>query len=99
VAIFVRDVTRRMGEQRATTSWWLRAGAVASLLAMALQESVDFSLQMPGNAALFAAVCAIALHRPPAVDHGTPPPPLPLRLVPHDRSRGADRSRSRSADL
>ena len=81
VAIFVRDVTRRMGEERATTAWWLRAGAVTSLLAIALQESVDFSLQMPGNAALFAAVCALALHRTPPTDHRTPTPPL--RLMPH----------------
>ena len=80
VALFVRDVSRRLGEQRATTAWWLRAGAVTSLVAIALQESVDFSLQMPGNAALFAAVCAIALHRPPPPDHRTPTPPL--RLVP-----------------
>jgi hypothetical protein len=27
---------------------------------------VDFSLQMPGNAALFAVVCGLALHRSPA---------------------------------
>jgi hypothetical protein len=30
---------------------------------------VDFSLQVPGNAALFAVVCAIALHRAPAPCH------------------------------
>jgi len=38
---------------------------VTGLTAIALQETVDFSLQMPGNAALFAVVCAIALHRAP----------------------------------
>ena len=99
VALFVRDVSRRMGEQRATTAWWLRAGAVMSLVAMALQESVDFSLQMPGNAALFAAVCAVALHQTPTPEPRTPP--SPLRLVAHDRTRSADRSRGadRSADL
>ena len=87
VAIFVRDVIRRMGDQRATTAWWLRAGAVTSLLAIAFQESVDFSLQMPGNAALFAAVCAIALHRPAPSDHRTPSssPLGSLRLVQRTR--------------
>jgi O-antigen ligase len=63
--VFVRDVHRAMGEQRGSTSWWLRAGAVTSLVAIACQETVEFSLQMPGNAALFAVVCAIALHRSP----------------------------------
>jgi hypothetical protein len=87
VVIFVRDVIRCMGDQRATTVWWLRAGAVTSLLAIAFQESVDFSLQMPGNAALFAAVCAIALHRPAPPDHRAPSSSLlgSLRLVPRKR--------------
>ncbi len=66
LALFLRDVGRGLNQQRASTAWWLRAGAVTSLVAIALQESVDFSLQMPGNAALFAVVCAIALHRPGA---------------------------------
>jgi hypothetical protein len=43
---------------------WIRAGAVTSLIAVAFQETVEFSLQMPGNAVLFAAICALALHRP-----------------------------------
>ncbi len=46
------------------TDWWLRAGASAGLLAIALQEIVDFSLQIPGNAVLFVALTAIAIHRP-----------------------------------
>jgi O-antigen ligase len=40
----------------------IRAGAVTGIIAVALQETVDFSLQMPGNAALFTLLCAIALH-------------------------------------
>jgi O-antigen ligase len=63
--VFVRDVRRSVYRSRGEASWWLRAGAVASVIAMAFQETVDFSLQMPGNAALFAAVCAVALHTPP----------------------------------
>jgi hypothetical protein len=31
-----------------------------------LLEMVEFSLQMPGNAFLFAVLCAIALHRTPS---------------------------------
>ena len=42
--------------------YWLRVGAVTALLAIALQSLVEFSLQMPGNAALFAVVAAIAVH-------------------------------------
>jgi O-antigen ligase len=63
--VFVRDVRRSLYQSRGEASWWLRAGAVASVIAMAFQETVDFSLQMPGNAALFAAVCAVALHTGP----------------------------------
>jgi O-antigen ligase len=65
VAVFAREVRRRFraGGQR-LTSYWLRAGAVAGLLAIAVQESVDFSLQLPGNAVMFAALCAVAVHRP-----------------------------------
>ena len=62
-------------------TWWLRAGAVTSLLAIACQESVEFSLQMPGNAALFAIVCAIALHRPPPAGRGADDVPPRPRLV------------------
>jgi O-antigen ligase len=41
---------------------WVRIGAVTSLIAMALQSLMEFSLQMPGNAALFAVVVALAVH-------------------------------------
>jgi O-antigen ligase len=60
--VLVRDVFRRLSEDRGTTSWWLRRGAVTALIAIALQEAVEFSLQIPANAALFAVVCAVALH-------------------------------------
>jgi hypothetical protein len=55
-----------MRDSDSGTTRWIRAGAITSLIAVAFQETVEFSLQMPGNAALFAVVCAIALHRPPA---------------------------------
>jgi len=43
--------------------YWIRLGAVAGLVAVAVQSAVEFSLQIPGNAALFATLCALALHR------------------------------------
>ena len=64
--VFVREVRRRFRESGGDTrTWWLRAGAVTGIAAVALQELVDFSLQMPGNAVLFALLLAIAVHRPP----------------------------------
>jgi len=42
----------------------LRAGAVAGIVGIGLQEVADFSLQMPANALLFSLLCAVALHRP-----------------------------------
>jgi hypothetical protein len=42
--------------------WWIRMGATIGLIAIALQSMVEFSLQMPGNAALFAVVAGLAIH-------------------------------------
>jgi hypothetical protein len=58
------EIRRRMKEDPPSTTWWLRRGATTGLVAIGLQETVDFSLQMPGNAVLFVVLCAIALHRP-----------------------------------
>ena len=65
VAVFAREVRRRFHEADDDVRiYWLRAGAVTGLVAVAFQELVDFSLQMPGNAVLFALLMAIAVHRP-----------------------------------
>ena len=62
--VFAVEVRRRFREARDDTrTRWLRVGAVFGLGATALQELVDFSLQMPGNAVLFALLMAIAVHR------------------------------------
>jgi hypothetical protein len=45
------------------SAYWIRLGAVSGLVAIAVQSLADFSLQIPGNAALFATLCAVALHR------------------------------------
>jgi len=65
--VFVRAVARRFraGEDD-TRGYWIRVGAVVGLTAIAVQSIVEFSLQMPGNAALFVVLAAIALHRAPA---------------------------------
>jgi hypothetical protein len=41
--------------------YWIRVGALAGLAAIALQEVMEFSLQMPGNFALFAVLMALAV--------------------------------------
>jgi O-antigen ligase len=66
ILAFAWTVHRRFREVSVESSdYWIRIGAVTGILAIALQEGVEFSLQMPGNAALFAAVCAIAIHKAP----------------------------------
>ena len=62
---FIVAVRRRFKEETSTSDYWVRVGAVTGLAAIALQETVEFSLQMPGNAALFALLCGIALHGSP----------------------------------
>ena len=64
---FVRAVRQRFREPSDETTYWIRAGAVIGLVAIGLQEIVDFSLQMPGNATLFCVLAAIAVHRAPAL--------------------------------
>lgn len=61
----VREIRRRFraGEDD-TRTYWLRAGAVIGLAVMAFQSVWDFTLQMPGAAALFVVLAAIAVHRP-----------------------------------
>jgi O-antigen ligase len=63
-ACFVRQTRRRFraASDDATTRW-IRIGAVTGLLLIAGQEMVDFSLQVPANAALFVVLAAIAVHR------------------------------------
>jgi hypothetical protein len=62
IIAFVIVVRRRFAAVEGP-SYWLRLGAVAGLIAIAVQSLVEFSLQIPGNAALFATLCAIALHQ------------------------------------
>jgi O-antigen ligase len=73
LVVFVRAVRQRFAEDsERRSSYWIRVGAVTALIAIGLQELVEFSLQIPGNACLFTLIGAIALHRPiPARDPAT----------------------------
>ena len=64
IGLFIREVRRRFREGLDdSTGYWLRLGAVTGLVAISLQEIVEFSLQMPGNAALFTLLCGIAVRK------------------------------------
>jgi putative inorganic carbon (HCO3(-)) transporter len=67
LGFFVWETRQRFRESsNDRTTKWLRIGAVVGLSLMAVQETVDFNLQIPGNAALFVVLAAIAVHRTPA---------------------------------
>lgn len=61
MVFLVAGIRRRLREDVGSI-WWIRAGAASGLLAIAAQSLVEFSLQMPANAALFAVLCGLALH-------------------------------------
>jgi O-antigen ligase len=72
VVLFVREIRVRLRENSDGLIYAVRVGAVIGLVAIALQEFVDFSLQLPGNAALFSVLCALAVA--PAPRNFSPPP-------------------------
>ena len=77
IFFFIREVRHRFREaDDDVTTYWIRVGATTGLVAISLQEFVEFSLQMPGNAVLFAVLAAIAIHRPASKrrDTGLPAP-------------------------
>jgi O-antigen ligase len=55
---------RLHGGMQRTETYWLRVGAIVGLVTIGLQSAVEFSLQMPGNAAMFTVLLALALHDP-----------------------------------
>ncbi len=66
LVLFVREVRRRFRNDTGDSmTYWIRVGAVTGLIAIGLQEIVEFSLQMPGNAALFCALMAVAAGKLP----------------------------------
>ena len=72
-------VSRLRGDR--TPIFWMRAGAVSGIIAVAVQSIWDTGLRTPANGVLFAVIAAIALHEPrPAHD----------RPVRHSGSRPRD---------
>ena len=67
LALALAGIRRRFASrQDDTIGYWTRVGATVGLAAVAAQSMFEFSLQMPGNAALAVVLLAIALHRAPA---------------------------------
>ena len=62
VTLLVVVIRRRLKEaDREVRGYWVRAGAVVGMVAVAVQEMVEFSLQIPVNAFLFATLAAVAM--------------------------------------
>jgi O-antigen ligase len=75
-------VSRLRGDR--TPIFWLRAGAVSGIIAVAIQGIWDTGLRTPANGALFAVIAAIALHQPRPARDG-PASRSRSRSVTHDR--------------
>jgi O-antigen ligase len=62
MAMLVRSVRRNLAAVRhENRGYWIRAGAAVGMIAIASQELVEFSLQIPANALLFCTLAALAL--------------------------------------
>ena len=71
--LLARAIRRNLRAARPESrGYWIRAGAAIGLVPIAVQEVVEFSLQIPVNAFLFATLAAVALA--PVASH---PPPAP----------------------
>jgi O-antigen ligase len=55
-----------------TAMFWIRDGAIAGVIAVAVQSVWDTGLRTPANGVLFAVIAAIALHDPRATHGSTP---------------------------
>jgi O-antigen ligase len=65
IAAVVRTVAARFrAGDDGLEAHWVRVGAATGLVAIGAQSLVEFSLQMPGNAALFSVLLAVALFIP-----------------------------------
>jgi O-antigen ligase len=61
IAVGARSALRRLRSDPPAV-FWIRAGALAGIAAIAVQNLWDTGLRMPANAVLFAIVAAVALH-------------------------------------
>ena len=63
VGMLAREACIRLGDTtRELMSSRIRLGAALGLVTIGAQELADFSLQIPGNAVLFAVLCALVIH-------------------------------------
>jgi len=70
-------IGRRLSEASDDSyQFWIRAGAGVGLIAMGIQETVEFSLQIPANALLFATLAAVAISPLRSKDVSAPPATL-----------------------
>jgi O-antigen ligase len=61
ILVYCLEVRKRLRQDMGSIRW-VQMGAVTGLIAIACQSTVEFSLQMPGNAALFAVIAGLAIH-------------------------------------
>ena len=62
IVLLAVAVRQRVREARGDSyDYWIRAGAGVGLVAIGIQETVEFSLQIPANAFLFATLAAVAI--------------------------------------
>ena len=87
IVMTARDIWRRgrcLKEEGDGTFRSIRVGATLGIVAIACQELGEFSLQMPGNVAVFAVLLAIVLAEPVVA----PGPDTSPRLVARPRPVG-----------
>jgi putative inorganic carbon (hco3(-)) transporter len=65
----LRLATERLRRDRSAI-YWLRMGAAAGLVAIAVQSVWETGLRMPANALLAAVLAALLLHEPPGATRG-----------------------------
>jgi len=63
VVAFVQLFRKRLAQDR-SQAVWLRIGALAAIVAVALQGVWETGLRIPANGILFAVAAAVAVHRP-----------------------------------
>lgn len=62
ILVLAWAIRRNLRAARAEArGYWIRAGAAVGLLAITIQETLEYSLQIPVNALLFCTLAAIAL--------------------------------------
>ena len=60
-----RAIRAAFAQPQTASLYWVRTGATLGLIAIAIQELTDFSLQIPGTPCCSCSSPPIAMHRPP----------------------------------